>query len=57
MQTFDTSLYNLVVEGIIAESESLKHADSVNDLRLRLKLYADSSGDASRSSGEWELLE
>lgn len=57
MQTFDTSLYNLVVEDIIAESESLKHADSVNDLRLRLKLYADSSGDASRSSGEWELLE
>jgi twitching motility protein PilU len=38
MQTFDSSLYNLVKAGKISESEALRHADSVNNLRLRLKL-------------------
>lgn len=41
MQTFDSSLYDLVVEGAIDEEEALKNADSVNNLRLRLKLYQD----------------
>ena len=38
MQTFDSSLYKLVKSGKISESEALRHADSVNNLRLRLKL-------------------
>jgi len=38
MQTFDSSLYKLVKAGKISESEALRHADSVNNLRLRLKL-------------------
>ncbi|MFF7709281.1 PilT/PilU family type 4a pilus ATPase [Pseudomonas sp. NPDC007930] len=38
MQTFDQALYELVGEGAISEEEALKNADSVNNLRLRLKL-------------------
>ncbi|MBV6826672.1 PilT/PilU family type 4a pilus ATPase [Pseudomonas sp. PD9R] len=49
MQTFDAALYALVVEGAIAEEEALKHADSVNNLRLRLKMQNDSI------PGDWRL--
>jgi twitching motility protein PilU len=39
MQTFDHALYGLVLEGAIDEDEAMKNADSVNNLRLRLKLH------------------
>ncbi|TPG66828.1 PilT/PilU family type 4a pilus ATPase [Pseudomonas arsenicoxydans] len=54
MQTFDGALYALVVEGAISEEEALRHADSVNNLRLRLKLHADAS---ASTSGEWGLMD
>ncbi|HEX7027357.1 MAG TPA: PilT/PilU family type 4a pilus ATPase [Gammaproteobacteria bacterium] len=38
MQTFDMSLFDLIEEGAIGVEEGLRNADSVNDLRLRLKL-------------------
>jgi twitching motility protein PilU len=38
MQTFDQSLFDLLEEGAISVEEGLRNADSVNDLRLRLKL-------------------
>jgi twitching motility protein PilU len=38
MQTFDMALFDLVEEGAISLDEGLRNADSVNDLRLRLKL-------------------
>ncbi len=37
MQTFDQSLYKLVVKGKISEEDALHSADSANDLRLMLK--------------------
>ncbi|SUP57329.1 twitching motility protein PilT [Vibrio vulnificus] len=37
MQTFDQSLYTLVVEGKISEEDAMHSADSANDLRLMLK--------------------
>ncbi len=43
MRTFDTALFELVVEGAIDEEEALKNADSVNNLRLRLKLHQDTA--------------
>ena len=43
MQTFDQSLFDLIEEGSIEMAEGLRHADSVNDLRLRLKLEGRSS--------------
>ncbi|MEJ5060276.1 MULTISPECIES: PilT/PilU family type 4a pilus ATPase [unclassified Pseudomonas] len=57
MQTFDAALYALVLEGAIDESQALKHADSVNNLRLRLKLHAEALPGANAVSGEWGLLD
>lgn len=57
MQTFDAALYGLVVEGAISEEEALKHADSVNNLRLRLKLLADAAPSTQPPSGEWGLMD
>jgi twitching motility protein PilU len=56
MQTFDAALYALVLEGAIDEEEALKHADSVNNLRLRLKLHAEAAG-AYVPPGEWGLMD
>ena len=38
MQTFDQHLFHLVEAGLITMEDGLRNADSVNDLRLRLKL-------------------
>lgn len=38
MQTFDQHLLELWKQGVIAEEEALKNADSVNDLRLKMKM-------------------
>jgi twitching motility protein PilU len=38
MQTFDQSLFTLFEARLISEADALKNADSVNDLRLRMKL-------------------
>ena len=57
MQTFDAALYALVVEGAIDEEEALKHADSVNNLRLRLKLHAEASPGPHAPPGEWGLMD
>lgn len=37
-QTFDNALYDLWRTGRISEDEALKHADSKNSLRLKLRL-------------------
>ena len=57
MQTFDGALYALVVEGAINEEEALKYADSVNNLRLRLKLHAEASPQSPAPPGEWGLMD
>jgi len=38
MQTFDTALMRLYVEGRISLEEALKNADSPNNLRLKINL-------------------
>jgi twitching motility protein PilU len=38
MQTFDQSLFNLYDSDLITYEDALRNADSVNDLRLRIKL-------------------
>jgi twitching motility protein PilU len=38
MQTFDQALFNLYESGQITYEDALRNADSVNDLRLRIKL-------------------
>jgi twitching motility protein PilU len=42
MRTFDQALYNLYATGEITYEAALAHADSGNDLRLMIKLGADS---------------
>ncbi|GMQ92214.1 MAG: type IV pilus ATPase PilU [Gammaproteobacteria bacterium] len=43
MQTFDQSLYNLFETDMISYDDTLRNADSVNDLRLRIKLESKNS--------------
>jgi len=45
MKTFDSALYDLVMEGRITEAEAMKNADSANNLRLRLKLTKKGDGE------------
>jgi twitching motility protein PilU len=44
MQTFDTALFRLYIEGRITLDEALKNADSANNLRLRIKLHSKDNG-------------
>jgi twitching motility protein PilU len=44
MQTFDQALFNLYRDGVITYEVALAHADSANDLRLMIKLDAETSG-------------
>lgn len=44
MQTFDQSLFDLFQRGEITYQDALRNADSMNDLRLRVKLEGDISG-------------
>jgi twitching motility protein PilU len=57
MQTFDGALYALVLEGVISEDEALKNADSLNNLKLHLKLHRDGTSILSSSSDEWGLAD
>lgn len=57
MQTFDAALFTLVSEGAISEEEALRHADSVNNLKLRLKFAASTPDDTGSAAGEWGLMD
>lgn len=43
MQTFDQSLFSLYQKGLISYESALASADSVNDLRLMIKLHSERS--------------
>ncbi len=55
MQTFDQALYDLHEAGMISYEEALKNADSVNDLRLRIKLESSETKDRDVMSGTEHL--
>jgi len=55
MQTFDQALYDLHEAGMISYEEALKNADSVNDLRLRIKLESSGTKDRDVMSGTEHL--
>jgi len=50
MQTFDQSLFNLYEADLVSYDDALRNADSVNDVRLRIKLEGKDS--KSRELGE-----
>jgi len=51
MQTFDQALFDLYEEGRISYEDALRNADSVNDLRLNIKLHGKESKDKDIHSG------
>jgi twitching motility protein PilU len=51
MQTFDQSLFDLYEAGYISYEDALRNADSLNDLRLHIKLYGKESKDRDLTSG------
>jgi len=51
MQTFDQSLYDLYESGQISYEDALRNADSVNDLRLKIKLHGAEAKDKDVMSG------
>ncbi|MNR58400.1 hypothetical protein D3C85_1793950 [compost metagenome] len=56
MVTFDGTLFDLVVEGVIDEEEAVKNADSANNLRLKIKLWKEKGQIAnSADASGWSL--
>jgi twitching motility protein PilU len=51
MQTFDQALFDLHEDEKISYEDALRNADSVNDLRLQIKLYSKHSRDKDILSG------
>jgi len=51
MQTFDQHLFDLYEEGKISYEDGLRNADSVNDLRLMIKLQSKGSKDRDPNAG------
>jgi twitching motility protein PilU len=55
MQTFDQALFDLYETNSISYEEALKNADSVNDLRLKIKLESRHTADRDVMSGTSHL--
>ena len=51
MQTFDQALFDLYEAGKISYEDALRNADSVNDLRLNIKLHSKESQNRDISAG------
>ena len=51
MQTFDQSLFDLYEGGLIGYEDALRNADSVNDLRLKIKLEGAGAKDVDLTQG------
>ena len=51
MQTFDQALFDLYEAGLISYEDALRNADSLNDLRLRIKLHGQESKDRDIMAG------
>ena len=51
MKTFDMALYDLFEEGRISYDDALRFADSMNEVRLQIKLYGKESQTMDRNSG------
>ncbi|HEY3326897.1 MAG TPA: PilT/PilU family type 4a pilus ATPase [Novimethylophilus sp.] len=51
MQTFDQALFDLYEGGHISFEDALRNADSVNDLRLKVKLYGQEAKNKDLSAG------
>ena len=59
MQTFDQALFDLHETGVISYEDAMRNADSVNELRLNIKLKSNHAGKKSEESSldRFSLLE
>ena len=57
MKTFDEAIYELIKSGEVTMEEGMRNADSVNDLRLRVKLGESNSGAVEDDSGGLQLTD
>ena len=51
MQTFDQALFDLQQAGEISYEEALRNADSVNELRLKIKLEGKDAKESDKMAG------
>jgi twitching motility protein PilU len=51
MQTFDQSLFDLYESGTVTYEDALRNADSVNDLRLQIKLHSQRARSSDLNAG------
>jgi len=51
MQTFDQALFDLYEAGQISYTDAMRNADSLNDLRLQIKLHGKESKDRDLTAG------
>ena len=51
MQTFDQALFDLYEAGQISYTDAMRNADSLNDLRLQIKLHGKESKDRDLTTG------
>ncbi len=56
MQTFDQALFDLIQADRISIDQALRHADSMNDLRLAIKLHGHPAGASKANHGHLEIL-
>jgi twitching motility protein PilU len=51
MQTFDQALFDLYEAGLISYEDAMRNADSMNELRLQIKLHGKEAADKDMTSG------
>jgi twitching motility protein PilU len=51
MQTFDQALFDLYEAGLISYEDAIRNADSMNELRLQIKLHGKEAKDKDVMSG------
>ena len=57
MQTFDQALFDLYSDGAIKYEEALRNADSMNELRLQIKLHSPQSDQPAAAPSSLSMLE
>jgi twitching motility protein PilU len=55
MQTFDQSLFDLYEANIVTYEDALRNADSLNDLRLQIKLNSQRARTSDLAAGTEHL--
>jgi twitching motility protein PilU len=55
MQTFDQALFDLYEKGLVSYEDAVRNADSVNDLRLQIKLHSKRGGQTNLAKGTEHL--